>query len=114
MLYLVTGERRLNRSLLVTRNSEKAEKYAHFQSEIEELKTAVTCFEIGSRGYVSNDNHDRLKHLHSYCKPSIKLKNFKQNIAALSIYSSYAIFISRKEPQWMKPTYLKPPISENS
>ena len=35
---------------IVTRNREKTEKYAHFQSKIEELKTAVTCFEFGSRG----------------------------------------------------------------
>ena len=99
---------------ITSRHREKSEKYAHFESEIEDLKTKVTCFEIGSRGYVSNENQDRLKILHSYCKPNIKLKSFKENIAALSIYTSYAIFISRKEPLWIQPAYLKPPFSVNS
>ena len=93
-------------------HQEKAVKYAHFHSDIDQLKAKVTCFEIGSRGYVSPDNHERLKDLHSFCKPNTKLKNFKENISALSIYSSYAVFISRKEPQWIKPGYLKPPFSE--
>ena len=94
------------------RHSEKENKYAHFHTDISELKTKVTCFEIGSRGYVSPENHERLKNLHKYCKPNTKLKMFKENISALSIYSSYAIFISRKEPHWMQTNYLKPPFSE--
>ena len=94
------------------RNSEKNNKYAHFITDIEQMKCKVTCFEIGSRGYLSPENQQRLKELHAFCKPSIKLKLFKENISALSIYSSYAIFISRKEPQWIQPPFLKPPFSE--
>ena len=94
------------------RNSEKNDKYVHFTTDIEQMKCKVTCFEIGSRGYLSPENQQRMKDLHAFCKPSIKLKLFKENISALSIYSSYAIFISRKEPQWIQPPFLKPPFSE--
>ena len=97
---------------ITKRNSEKSEKYAHFVTDIDQFRTKVTCFEVGSRGYVSPDNHDRLKSLHAFCKPNTKLKLFKENISALAIYSSYAIFISRKEPQWMTPGTLKPPFCE--
>ena len=96
------------------RNREKSQKYAHFTSEIDHLRTKVTCFEVGSRGYISPENHERLKSLHKFCKPNTKLKTFKENISALSIYSSYAIFISRKEPQWMKPGHLNPPFCETN
>ena len=96
-----------------TRHAEKQDKYAHFVTDIDKLKTTVTCFEIGSRGYLSHDNQARLKSLHSFCKPNIKLKTFKENICALAIYTSYAIFISRKEPNWLQPEHLKPPFSES-
>jgi hypothetical protein len=94
------------------RHTEKSDKYAHFNGDLDQHTTKVTCFEIGSRGYISPDNHERLKSLHKFCKPNTKLKKFKENISALSIYSSYAIFIGRKEPQWMKPGTMKPPFSE--
>ena len=94
------------------RHAEKSDKHAHFNGDLDCHKSKVTCFEIGSRGYISPDNHERLKNLHKFCKPNTKLKKFKENIAALSIYSSYAIFIGRKEPQWMKPGPMKPPFSE--
>jgi hypothetical protein len=48
------------------RNSEKSEKYAHFVTDIDQFRTKVTCFEVGSRGYVSPDNHERLKSLHAF------------------------------------------------
>ena len=47
-----------------TRNQQKTDKYAHFLTDIEVLKPTLNCFEIGSRGYVSPDNHSRLKTLH--------------------------------------------------
>ena len=75
---------------ITKRHSEKSEKYAHFVTDIDQFRTKVTCFEVGSRGYVSPDNHERLKSLHAFCKPNTKLMLFKENISALAIYSSYA------------------------
>ena len=94
------------------RNSEKFAKYSHFRTDIDCLTPTLTCFEIGSRGYVSPENQSRLKTIHSFCKPGIKIKKFKENISALSLYSSYAIFVNRKEVQWMNPGYLEPPFMD--
>ena len=94
------------------RNSEKFEKYSHFLTDIDCLTPTLTCFEIGSRGYVSPENQTRLKTIHSFCKPGIKIKKFKENISALSLYSSYAIFVNRKELQWMNPGFLEPPFMD--
>ena len=94
------------------RNSDKFAKYSHFLTDISCYTPTLTCFEIGSRGYVSPDNQTRLKTIHSFCKPGIKLKKFKENISALSLYSSYAIFVNRKETQWMNPGFLEPPFMD--
>ena len=94
------------------RNQQKTDKYSHFLSDIETYKPSLVCFEIGSRGYISPDNHTRLKTLHTYCKPGIQLKKFKENISSISLYSSYAIFLNRKEPQWFNPGYVNEPFMQ--
>ena len=73
----------------------------------------VTCFEIGSRGYISSRNHSSLYTLHKFTKPGIKLSKFKENISALFVYSSYHIFITRKEELFVEPPYLLPPFEDN-
>ena len=92
------------------RHIEKKTKYSHFLTDIKTYKPTLTCFEIGSRGYISPDNQTRQK---TNCKAGIKIRKFKENISALCIYSSYAIFNSRKEPQWTSPEYLNPPFMDN-
>ena len=94
------------------RNREKNAKYSHFLTDITCYTPTLTCFEIGSRGYVSPENLKRLEKIHSFCKPGIKLKKFNENVLALSLYSSYAIFVNRKEPQWISPGYIDPPFME--
>ena len=98
-------------SNIEARHTEKSNKYAHFSLDIAAMNTNVVCFEIGSRGYISTRNSNTLKTLHSFMKPGLKLKTFKDNISALSVYSSYHIFLCRKEPAWSAPNYLSPPIS---
>ena len=95
-----------------TRHTEKSDKYAHFVNDCAPMKTSVTCFEVGSRGFVSTRNHNSLAALHKYVKPGLKLTKFKQNISALAVYTSYHIFIGRKEPVWSAPNYLLPPFPE--
>ena len=62
------------------RNKEKSDKYAHFVQDITNFTTTVTAFESGSRGYISPSN--------------------KQRVHYISIYSSYHIFICRKDVIW--------------
>ena len=97
---------------LDTRHREKSDKYAHFVTDVTNMNTSVICFEIGSRGFISSRNHSSLFTLHKFVKPGLKLKTFKQNISALSLYSSYHIYICRKEPEWMSPNYLLPPFRD--
>ena len=94
------------------RHKQKSNKYAHFITDIQHMNTFVTCFEIGSRGYVSTRNQNSLNTLHKFMKPGLKLKKFKQNISALSGYSSYHIFLCRKDPVWTSPNYLLPPFND--
>ena len=94
------------------RHREKSDKYAHFVTDVTNMNTSVICFEIGSHGFISTRNHSSLFTLHKFMKPDLKLKQFKQNISALSVYASYHIFICRKEPEWMSPNYLLPPFNK--
>ena len=70
----------------------KRNKYAHFTSDLSGFIGKVTCFEVCSRGFISPRNHQSLKALHTFIKKGVKLKQFKENISALSIYSSYHIY----------------------
>ena len=94
------------------RHTEKMNKYAHFVTDMSGYKCDVTAFEIGSRGYISTRNHSALYALHKYVKPGVKLAKFKENISALSVYSSYHIFITRKEPLFVEPPFLLPPFED--
>ena len=58
------------------------------------------------------NSENSLKTLHNFLKPGIKLKKFKENMSALSVYSSYHIFICRKDPVWSSPKYLLPPFND--
>ena len=48
-------------------------------------------------------NNIHLQALHKFCKPGIKLSNFKKNISGLSIYSSYHIWLCRNDPSSRSP-----------
>jgi hypothetical protein len=81
-----------NNGNIEKRHQEKSDKYAHFVTDMSGgYKCTVTVFEIGSRGYISTRNQSALYTLHKFTKPGIKLPKFKQNISALSVYSSYHV-----------------------
>ena len=89
----------------------KEEKYAYFLEDVTVFTPSVTCFEVAARGYVSKDNLERLRNLHKFCRKSIKLKTFIQNISSLAVNSSYFLFISRKDHAWCDPPRLSPLFS---
>ena len=96
------------------RHFEKANKYAHFETDCTDYNCTVTAFEVGSRGYISTRNHSAIYTLHKFTKPGIKLTKFKKNISSLALYSSYHIFITRNEEHFNQPSFLLPPFeSEN-
>ena len=89
----------------------KQNKYAYLLTDVTTFKPSVTAFEIGARGFVSKQNGERLKLLHKFCKPGLKLKQFVDNISAISVNSSYFMFINRKEGVWCEPPPLCAPFN---
>ena len=88
----------------------KNNKYAHFVIDISEYKINVTAFEVGSRGYISPANKKRLGMLQKFLNAGNPLSKFKKNVTALSVYSFYYIFLSRKDPAWSEPNFLAAPF----
>ena len=102
----VPGEMRI-----ITAHKLKLEKYQHFQTDINTLKVSVHPFEIGSHtGYISRENKETLSSLHKFCKKDIKLKDFKNNISAITILGSYFIFNNRNNETWHTPSYISNPM----
>ena len=89
-----------------TRHTDKTNKYADFISDIKTHKTTVTAFEVGVRGFLTQDNMERLKDIHKLCGMKIKKRKFLDIISALSITGNYLLFLARKQPTWSSPGYL--------
>ena len=92
------------------RHQDKMNKYSHFLTDCSNYICNLTCFEISSKGFISQRNHTHLKELHRFMKPDVKLNKFKQNISALSVYSSYHIWLCRTDPVFTAPPYLPAPF----
>ena len=94
------------------RHLDKANKYAHFTTDITHIQATVTPFEVSSTGHIIKSNKKRLQSLHKLCKPGIKLSTFTKNISSLSIYSSYHIWLCRNDPEFVTTHYLPAPYSD--
>ena len=94
-------------------HSYKVNKYTPLINDLTDngYKCDILCIEIGSRGYISKDNKARLQKL--LCDIDLK-KQFKHvcnNIAKLSLVTSYAIFNFKDEPQWTDSAYIGIPTN---
>ena len=96
------------------RHQDKENKYAHFVADCSsgEMKCTLTCFEVSSRGLITPRNSDHLHTLHKFTKKGIKLSVFKKNISALSVLSSFHIWLCRSDPSFQEPPFLPPPFQE--
>ena len=81
-------------------HARKFEKYSHFITDIDSHTVKLIPFEIGSRGYISEENKKNLKYIHKICQISTNFSTFCQNLSSISLLSSYYIFISRKSAEW--------------
>ena len=100
-----------NELRIETSHKLKTEKYQHFLSDITIYQPSLTPFEVGSvSGYISRDNRKYIGSIHKFCKPNIKLKNFLQNISAISVLSSYYLFNCRSIEHWENPNPISPPF----
>ena len=97
-------------SNIKTRNLHKTNKYAYLLTDITSLAPKITAFEIGVRGFITKENKESPKYIHTFCDQSVKYKTFMENISAIAINSSYYIYTCRKEPTWSKPPTFGPPF----
>ena len=80
-----------------TRHLEKSNKYSNLTTDIDIISPHLTCFEVGSRGYLTPDNRKRLKTLQKFCKKSISHKQLMKEVSQIAISTSYYIFLTRND-----------------
>ena len=86
----------------------KINRYQNLISDIENTgyKVKYYALEIGSRGYISPDNHQRLKSFVK-CHVESKLNIIKDNICKTAPISSFIIYHSKFEQDWINPGYVE-------
>ena len=88
----------------------KQSRYAGLLSDLNRagVNTSLVCFEIGSRGLITQDNVARLRSILKFKGVSLKKKNqTSRDISKLDLLGSYAIWNSRKEAIWDNISCLK-------
>ena len=72
---------------ITSRHKYKSDYYAHFTSDISTHNTTVTAFEVGAKGFLTEDNSRRLKDIYVYKHTTTKIcqKTCIQNCSALAI-----------------------------
>ena len=94
-------------------HSYKVNKYTPLINDLTDngYKCDILCIEIASRGYISKDNKARLQKLLCDIDLRKQFKHVCNNIAKLSLVTSYAIFNFKDEPQWTNSAYIGIPTN---
>ena len=71
-------------------------------------KCSVTCFEVSSKGFISNRNHTNLNTLHKFLSPDLKRSKFKETLSSLAVSGSYLIWLNRATEEFIAPPFLTP------
>ena len=87
----------------------KKDRYASLEYDILELghQCEVLTIEIGSRGYITKENKERLTNIFK----SFKIKkhtNILTSISKIALLTSYSIYNSRQGAEWSSIPYLRP------
>ena len=86
------------------KHEQKERKYKPFETTITSYKTTVLCVEIGSNGWISGENIDRLWSVHNLSKAQISFENFLSDISEIALISSYHIAQQSHNTEWNPPT----------
>ena len=83
----------------------KLKRYSHLVADIENVgfKVFYYAFEVGSRGHISSENVNRLKSFVKKHAPQCRMKSVKDTISKIALLSSFIIFHSKFEEQWIRP-----------
>ena len=84
----------------------KSKRYANLKQDIESegYTVSVHPIEIGSRGFISQENvSDLLFISKEKSRRSKKFKELLNNLSKTAIIASYVIFYSKFESEWVEP-----------
>ena len=89
------------------RHEFKCTKYAMLVSDLKQTGRNVRFYaiEVGSRGYISNDNKDSLKHIFKSLTQKSQ-KNLLHDISKMALVSSFVIFFAKYSKDWCSETSL--------
>ena len=81
----------------------KVDRYANLISDIQNqnFDTQYYPIEIGSRGYISNENEARLKYFFK-TNAKVNFNKLKQDICKIALISSLIIVHAKYEPSWTR------------
>ncbi len=87
----------------------KINRYQNLILDIESEGYHVKYYalEIGSRGYISPENIQRLKSFVKKHVSNFKFNSVKDSICKIALVSSFVIYHSKFEKDWINPTYVK-------
>lgn len=90
-------------------NDRKIERYSSLCNDLKDqgIETQLHALEVGSRGLLTKSNIIVLKSVFKSVSSHKSHKLIFNHISKLSLLGSYAIFNSRKEPNWNVNSYLK-------
>jgi hypothetical protein len=94
---------------IASANNRKTERYSSLVSDLNstEYKCVLSCIEIGSRGFISQDNKNRLCAIFKSVGSKKACKKLFYDISKTTLLCSYAIWNARHEPSWVECPYLK-------
>ncbi len=83
-------------------HNRKTEKYSSLISDLKDndVETKFYALEIGSRGYINNENAKNLKEIFKICTRKVQFKHVRDTLSKLAILSSYVIYNAKDEPDW--------------
>ena len=89
-------------------HKKKIDRYENLISDIKDSGYSVRYYalEVGSRGYISQENTKRLKDLLHKLKCNTKLSVLKQALSKISLISSFIIYHSKTEAGWCEPSFI--------
>ncbi len=89
-------------------HKKKIDRYENLISDIKDSGYSVRYYalEVGSRGYISQENTKRLKDLLHKLKCNTKLSVPKQALSKISLISSFIIYHSKTEAGWCEPSFI--------
>ena len=87
----------------------KVDRYEQLVSDIREKGYKVKYYptEIGSRAYISKNNNARLKSFLKDTTSGTKMNTIRSTICKIVLTSSFVIYHSKHEAEWINPSYVK-------